>query len=130
VSKHVQVSRNITFDSNDTRLFPIPDKDFDDTDLIVLLGGESQPHERAMDPTPAIDVTTPQTTAALSPNPSAQGPEELTLQRSNRNVARPNYQLLNDPGDWVLVTQDALVEPDVRATLKAVDITQASRRES
>ena len=59
VSKHVQVSRNITFDSNDTRLFPIPDEDLDDTDLIALLEGESQLHEQATDPTPAIDVTTP-----------------------------------------------------------------------
>ena len=50
VSKHVQVSWNITFDANDTKLFPIPDKDLNDADPIAPHEGESQPHEQATDP--------------------------------------------------------------------------------
>ena len=50
VSKHIQISRNINFDLNDTRIFPIPNKDKDNDDLIILLKGEIQSHERAMDP--------------------------------------------------------------------------------
>ena len=70
VSKHVQISRNMTFDLNDTRLFPIPNED-DDNEPIVPLKGETQPHKWATEPVP-IDPITPQTSAAPTPNPSAK----------------------------------------------------------
>ena len=45
ISKHIQISRNITFDQSDTKLYPIPDVNVDDEDMVPPKG-EQEPHER------------------------------------------------------------------------------------
>ena len=45
ISKHIQISRNITFDQSDTKLYPIPDVNANDKDT-ALPEGEQEPHER------------------------------------------------------------------------------------
>ena len=46
ISKHIQISRNITFDQSDTKLYPIPDVNADDKDT-ALPEEEQEPHKRA-----------------------------------------------------------------------------------
>ena len=46
ISKHVQISRNITFDQSDTKLYPILDVNADDEDTAPP-EGEQEPHKRA-----------------------------------------------------------------------------------
>ena len=102
--RYVQNSRNITFNENDTKLFPIPNEDEDD----VLLEGENIPCEQSL-PIPP----TPQMEATLIPNLS-----EITLmpetevRQSMRLTNRPNYRLLNDPdADRALVSHEIVTEP-------------------
>ena len=38
ISKHIQISRNITFDQSDTKLYPIPDVNANDEDTVPLKG--------------------------------------------------------------------------------------------
>ena len=35
ISKHIQISRNITFDQSDTKLYPIPDVNANDKDMAL-----------------------------------------------------------------------------------------------
>ena len=46
ISKHVQISRNITFDQSDTKLYPIPDVNANDEDMAPP-EGEQEPHKCA-----------------------------------------------------------------------------------
>ena len=46
ISKHVQISRNITFDQSDTKLYPILDCNANDEDM-VLPEGEQELHKCA-----------------------------------------------------------------------------------
>ena len=61
VSRHVQTSRNITFDQHDTRLFPIPNED--DNDNPAPLKGENSMHEAAPEPMRDPDPIPPQTSS-------------------------------------------------------------------
>ena len=65
ISRHVQMSRNITFDEHDTKLYPIPNED-DEDELLASLEGESHSGERTPGTTQG-DLSTPQ----MSPNSSA-----------------------------------------------------------
>ena len=67
ISKHVQISRNITFDQSDTKLYFIPDVDADDEDT-ALLEGEQEPHEHA-----PISIPSPSITS--SPVPESPAPQ-------------------------------------------------------
>ena len=51
-SKHVQISRNITFDQTDTKLYSIPDIDADNNNM-ALLKGEQEPHKHMPIPIPS-----------------------------------------------------------------------------
>ena len=69
-SKHVQISRNITFDENDNKLYPIPDNDGDNNNM-ALLEGEQATHECMQEPIPS----TPQTSSHdTTPEPNVQVP--------------------------------------------------------
>ena len=67
ISKHVQISRNITFDQSDTKLYPIPDVNANDEDT-ALPEGEQEPHERA-----PITILSPSITS--SPVPDSPVPQ-------------------------------------------------------
>ena len=111
VSKHVQTSRNITFDENNDKLFPIPDDD--NTNDKAPLEGEQAPNEvlreRQPQPTAPTPDMSPDTTP--TPDPSGQAPGPL-IRRSARITQRPDYQKLNDPGrpDTAYVTYEIVTE--------------------
>ena len=69
-SRHVQISRNITFDENVTQLFPISNEDDKDKSLAPLKGeshsGKHMPEATQRDP------PTPQTSPNSLANPSIQ----------------------------------------------------------
>ena len=65
ISRHVQMSRNITFDVKDTKLLPIPNED-DEDESPASLEGESHSGEHTPRTTQG-DLSTPQ----MSPNSSA-----------------------------------------------------------
>ena len=96
VSRHVQTSRNITFDQNETKLFSIPNED--DNDNLAPLKGENSTHEAALEPSKDPDPITPQTPYA--PNLSTQVPKPPNICQSTHITNRPDYQLLKDPGSW------------------------------
>ena len=56
ISKHVQISRNITFDQSDTKLYSILDVDADGEDMVPLKG-EQEPHERTPISIPSLSIT-------------------------------------------------------------------------
>ena len=63
ISIHIQISRNITFDQSDTKLYPIPNVNADDEDM-VLPEGEQEPHECTPKVIPSLSIT-------LSPVPES-----------------------------------------------------------
>ena len=67
ISRHVQTSRNITFDQNDTKLFPIPNEDDDDNP--APLEGETSTRKAAPEPLKDPDPITPLMSPAFIPNP-------------------------------------------------------------
>ena len=79
--RHVQTSRNITFDKNDTKLFPIPNEDNDN----VPLKGENIPHEWAPSPSTLQTDIAPTPRTILSPTPG------LEVQQSTWLTNRPDY---------------------------------------
>lgn len=99
---------NITFDEQDTKLYPIPSKDDND----VMLKGENPAHEHAPEPAKDPTPSTPQT--SIIPAPEIPEPE---IHRSTRVTMRPDYWLLNDPnvkegtGDKVLISHEIITEP-------------------
>ena len=73
ISRHVQTSRNITFDQNDTKLFPIPNEDEDDNP--APLEGENSMHKVAPEPMKDPDPIAPQTSSESTPNSSTPAPK-------------------------------------------------------
>ena len=71
VSRHVQTSRNITFDQNDTKIFLIPNEDDDNP----VLNGENPLCEAAPEPLKDPDPIPPQTSSESTPNPSTPAPK-------------------------------------------------------
>ena len=65
ISKHVQISQNITFDQSNTKLYPILDVNADDKDM-VLPEGEQEPHERV-----PITILSPSITSSSVPESPA-----------------------------------------------------------
>lgn len=108
ISRHVQTSRNITFDEQDTKLYPIPSED----DNEVMLEGENPAHEQAPEPAKDPAPSTPQT--SIVPAPAITEPE---TRRSTRVITRPDYRLLNNPnakggtGDKALISHEIITEP-------------------
>ena len=62
ISKHVQISRNITFDQSDTKLYSILDVNADGEDMVPLKG-EQEPHEHA-----PITILSPSITSSPIPD--------------------------------------------------------------
>ena len=98
ISKHVQISRNITFDQSDTKLYSILDVNADGEDTVPLKG-EQEPHER----TP-ISIPSPSITLSLVPeSPAPQ------IQQSDQVTQRLDYQKLNDGKHayitWAIITE-------------------------
>ena len=112
ISRHVQMSRNITFDEKDTKLFPIPNED-DEDESSASLEGESHSGER-MPGTTQGDPSTLQ----MSPNSSAIPPTQvptpiLEIRRSTQITNKPDYRLLNSGSiDRVLISHEIITEPD------------------
>ena len=65
ISKHIQISKNITFDQSDTKLYPIPEVNADDKDMAPP-EGEQELHER----TP-ITILSPSITSSSVPESPA-----------------------------------------------------------
>ena len=117
-TRHVQISRNITFDESDTKLFPIPNED--ESTTVLPLEGEIQAPERQSSQEPAPD--TPQTTTAPTPDIAPTPDPAPQIRRSTRNTNRPDYRILNDPAkstDRVFVSRDIIIEPDNYANAMA-----------
>ena len=76
ITRHVQTSRNITFDEHDTKLFPIPNEDNKDKSPAPL-EGESHSSKRTPEVTQK-DLSTPQTSSNSSANPSSQAPNKTS----------------------------------------------------
>ena len=67
ISKHIQISRNITFDQSDTKLYPIPDVNANDEDSAPL-EGEQEPHEH-------VPIAIPSPSITSSPVPESPAPQ-------------------------------------------------------
>ncbi|KAF8494245.1 hypothetical protein BU17DRAFT_103775 [Hysterangium stoloniferum] len=104
------MSRNITFDEVDCKLFPIPDE-HESIAEITPLEGEDDTYEWQPENGPA----TPQTSAATTPNPSNIEAPSHELRRSSRTTNKPNYRILNDPGaestDQAFISHKIVTEP-------------------
>jgi hypothetical protein len=116
VSKHIQTSRNITFDENDSKLFPIPDE-VDGELTIAPLEGESHACERRQPSTEA----TKQETEDQSRTPQISTTSEPTSiitepHCSTQHVTRPDYRLHNDPDaridDKAFVSHESIMAPE------------------
>ena len=99
ISRHVQTSRNIIFDQNDTKLFSIPNEDNDDNP--APLEGETSTCEAAPEPSKDPDPITLQTSSPLTPNLLTQAPKPPEIRQSTCITNRPDYWLLNDPGNRI-----------------------------
>ena len=66
ISKHVQISRNITFDQSDTKLYPIPDVNADDEDTVPPKG-EQEPHKHV--PITILSLSITSSSVPESPTP-------------------------------------------------------------
>ena len=84
-TKHIQISRNITFDQSDTKLYPIPDVNANDEDM-VLPKGEQEPHEC----TPITILSLSITSSSVPESPAPQ------IQQSDWVTQRLDYWKLND----------------------------------
>ena len=127
IFRHVQTSRNITFDQNDTKLFPIPNEDDDDN--LAPLKGETSMCKAAPEPSKDPDSITPQMSSALTPNPSTQVPKPLEIHRSTHITNRPDYWLLNDLGNRtgtnrVLISHRIVTEPENYTAAMSQDDSQ------
>ena len=98
ISKHIQISRNITFDQSDTKLYPILDVNADDKDMAPPKR-EQEPHKRM-----PITILSPSITSSSVPeSPAPQ------IWQSNQVTQRPDYQKLNDSEHayitWEIITE-------------------------
>ena len=113
ITRHVQTSRNITFDEHDTKLFPIPNED-DEDELPAPLEGESHSSKRTPEPTQR-DLSTPQMSPNSSANPSSQAPNKTPtpeIRRSTCVTNKPDYRLLNSgSSDRALISHESVTEP-------------------
>ena len=100
ISKHIQISRNITFDQSDTKLYPILDVNADDKDT-ALLKGEQESH----DCTP-IAIPSPSITSL--PVPESPAPQ---IRQSDWVTQRLDYWKLND-GEHAYITWEIITEPE------------------
>ena len=75
ISRHVQMSRNITFDEKDTKLFPTSNED-DEDESPGSLEGESH-SGKCMPGTTQGDPSTPQTSPNSSAIPPTQAPTPM-----------------------------------------------------
>jgi hypothetical protein len=75
-SKHVQISRNITFDESDNKLYTIPNHDDDTVDAAAPLEGEQAPITVPPKRQSQMTLSTPQTSPEVmpTPDPPAQAP--------------------------------------------------------
>ena len=114
ITRHVQTSRNITFDEHDTKLFPIPNEDNKDK-LPAPLEGESHSSKRTPEVTQK-DLSTPQMSSNSSANPSSQAPNKTStpeIHQSTHVTNKPDYRLLNsESSDRVLISHEIVTEPD------------------
>ena len=67
ISKHVQISRNITFDQSNTKLYPILDVNADDKDMAPP-EGEQEPHKHM----PIIILSPSITSSSVPESPAPQ----------------------------------------------------------
>jgi hypothetical protein len=109
-SKHVQISRNITFDENDNKLYTIPGND--NAVETAPLEGEQAPIEVPPEQQPQLTSSTPQTSPEITPSPDP--PAQAPVRRSTHITQRPDYRKLNDPGqaDSAYVTHEIVTEPE------------------
>ena len=98
ISKHVQISRNITFDQSNTKLYPTLDVNANDEDMAPP-EGEQEPHEHTPIAIPSLSIIS-------SPVPESPAPQ---IQWSNRVTQRLDYQKLND-GKHAYITQEIIME--------------------
>jgi hypothetical protein len=121
-SKHVQISRNITFDENDNKLYAIPGND-DDAVEWAPLKGEQAPTEVPPEQQPRLTSSTPQTSPEVTPTPDP--PAQAPVRRSARITQRPDYRKLNDPGqaDSAYVTHEIVTKPENYHTTVSRDDT-------
>ena len=100
ISKHVQISRNITFDQSDTKLYPILDVNADDKDTAPP-EGEQEPHECA-----PITISSP--SIMSSSVPESPAPQ---IWQSDWVTQRLDYWKLND-GKHAYITREIITEPE------------------
>ena len=100
ISKHIQISRNITFDQSDTKLYPIADINANDEDMVPP-EGEQEPHERA-----PITILSPSITS--SPVPDSPVPQ---IRQSDQVTQRLDYWKLNN-GEHAYITHEIITEPE------------------
>ena len=98
ISKHVQISRNITFDQSDTKLYPILDVNTNDKDTAPL-EGEQEPHEH-------VPISISSLSIMSSPVPESPAPQ---IQWIDWVTQRPDYWKLNN-GEHAYITWEIITE--------------------